>query len=201
MSRIRGNCFETMSFLELMLLLLENAAPVSLCLNARPKMVQGSAWLLHPLCCIFSFLVRYCSEDSFGDFMEKCAAGGNNPLVLKLSARIITASKRHLSLSPPPSWAHWSSIFVLSFLRNHHEMHCLYWFLFYRFKDFSPEVLVTFVLRVSSNKAMLCLRHLSSSRIEHLLSILERHKNVSARRWGMGEWSSESSYILFGGHH
>ncbi len=115
MSRIRGNCFETMSFLELMLLLLENAAPVSLCLNARPKMVQGSARPLHPLCCIFSFFVRYCSEDSFGDFIhkwkvinsqsssecKKCAAGGNNPLVLKLSARIITASKRHLSLPPP----------------------------------------------------------------------------------------------------
>ncbi len=47
---VQGHCFDTTSLLRLTLLRLGNVAPISVCLNARPKMAPGAAWLLRHLC-------------------------------------------------------------------------------------------------------------------------------------------------------
>jgi hypothetical protein len=46
---IQGHYFDTVSLLRLTVLRLGNVVPISVCLNARPK-VPGAAWPLYPLC-------------------------------------------------------------------------------------------------------------------------------------------------------
>ncbi len=50
---IQGHCFDTMSLLRLTLLRLGNVAPISVCLNALPKMGPGAA---RPLCFLFAYV-------------------------------------------------------------------------------------------------------------------------------------------------
>ncbi len=58
---VQGHCFDTMSLLRLTLLQLGNVAPISVCLNARPKMGPGAARPLCPLCILLLWLdIRCC---------------------------------------------------------------------------------------------------------------------------------------------
>ena len=58
---IQGHCFDTMSLFRLTLLRLENVAPISVCLNVRPKMGPGAARPHCQLCiCLLWLDIRCC---------------------------------------------------------------------------------------------------------------------------------------------
>jgi hypothetical protein len=102
----------------------------------------------------------------------------------KLSARRIIVESEHnprcfLCPSPPSS-----ILFII--LHIHYEMDCVRSCLFCRFKDFSPEALVTFLLRLFLNRVMLYFHDGSSSCIGALLSILGQRKNVLPGRFRVG---------------
>ncbi len=80
--------------------------------------------------------------------------------------------------SPPPPFFDLGFLFFYTF---HYEMDRVCSCLFCRFKEFSPEALVTFLLHLVSNRAMQCVHDGSSSCIGHLLCIPGQRQNVLPR--------------------
>ena len=116
---VQGHCFDTMSLLRLTLLRLGNVGPISVCLNARPKMAPGAAWPLYPLC-IYMFALLRCRlllvelltltaclpttnkhdiEQNTALAIVRTSVPRETPMALKLSAAIvIVESERILPL-------------------------------------------------------------------------------------------------------
>jgi hypothetical protein len=130
---LQGHCFDTMSLLRLTLLRLGNVAPISVCLNALPKMAPGGFVLSAYVC-----LARYrlllvqlltfttCRSDNKHDLQQNAAlaivrtsAPREIPMALKLSATAVVESERNLPLLLSPT--HRPPIFDFSRLPNYHS--------------------------------------------------------------------------------
>jgi hypothetical protein len=91
----------------------------------------------------------------------------------KLFATRIIVESEHTPLAscaPPPPPPPFFNLVLSFFFTLHYEMDCACSCLFCRFKDFSPEALVTFLLRLVSNQVMLCF-HDGSSFLHRTLAI------------------------------
>ncbi len=180
---IQGHCCDTMLLFRLTLLRLGNVAPISVCLNARPKMGPGAARLHCPLCiCLLLLRCRLLLVQLLLTFTARLPTTNTtfNKTQLWWAYGQVRRGKPHchwnclqrsLSKVSAPSLFFLGSSTGLpsSPFRDYPITTKMHWScqcLFCRFKNFSPETLVTFLLRLFSHqsRSMPSLRYFGSPR-------------------------------------